>query len=64
MYRYKVSNLYKIVINFSLYNNMLILANSSFGNNNFISNKNNYENSTFGTIYKSSDKIPKTKTNI
>ena len=43
---------------------MLILANSSFGNNNFISNKNNYENSTFGTIYKSSDKIPKTKTNI
>lgn len=61
--RHKVKNLHKIVLDFSLSNFKLILANSFFGSIGFVSNKNDQKNSTSGnftsrnsisgTIYKS-----------
>lgn len=64
MHKCKISNLHKIVISFSLFNVGSILANSFFENNSFASNKNNQENSTLRTIYKSSNQTAKIKTNI
>lgn len=64
MHKRKVSNLYKIVLNFNLSNTRSILANGFFGNISFANNGNDQKNSTSGTIHKSSNQIPKTKINI
>ncbi len=63
-HRRKVPNLYEVVIDFSSSNAGSILANSSFGSIGFASNEDDRENSTPGTIYKSSDQTPNTGTNI
>lgn len=55
MGRRKVSNLYKVVIDYSLSNIGSILANSSFGNICFTSNEDDWENSTLGIIHKSNN---------
>ncbi len=62
--RRKVPNLHEVVIYFNLSNAGSISANSSFGSIGFVSNKDDRENSTPGTIYKSSDQTPDTGTNI
>lgn len=62
--RHKILNLHKVVINFNLSNAGSILANSSFGNIYFASNKDDWENSNPGTIYKNSDQTPDTGANI
>lgn len=54
MCKYKVPNLHEVVINFSLSNARSISANSSFGNIGFASNKDDQEDYTPRTIYKSS----------
>ncbi len=63
-YRRKIPNLYEVVIDFSLSNTGPTSANSSFGSISFASNKDNWENSTPGTIYKSSYQTPNIETNI
>lgn len=64
MCRLKVSNLYEIVIDFSLPNTGSISANSSFQSISFTGNENDWENFILGTVYKKSDQIPDTGTNI
>ncbi len=64
MRRYKVPNLYEVVIDFSSSNARSILANSSFGSIGFTSNEDNQENSTSGIIYKSSGQTLNIRTNI
>ena len=65
MHRRKISNPYEVVIDFSSSNTESISANKSFGKTSFASNEDDQENSTPGTIYKSSDQILlKTETNI
>ncbi len=55
IYRHKVPNLHEVVIDFSLSNTGSISANNSFENIGFASNEDDQENSTPGTIYKSSN---------
>ena len=55
MHRHKVPNLHEIVIDFSLSNTRSILVNNSFESISFVSNEDDWENSTPGTIYKNSD---------
>lgn len=64
MHKRKVPNLHKVVIDFSLFNARFILANNSFRSIDFTSNEDDWKNSPFGTIYKISDQIPDTRTNI
>lgn len=55
MHKRKVLNLYKIVLDFSSSNLRSILVNSFFGSFSFANNKDDQENSTSETIYKSSN---------
>lgn len=64
MHKRRVPNPHEIVIDFSSSNARSISANSSFGSIGFASNGDDQENSTPGTIYKSSDQTPETGTNI
>lgn len=64
MYKRKVPNPYKIVLDFNSSNLISILANSSFESINFAHNRDNKENSTSETIYKSNNQIFETGTNI
>lgn len=64
MYKRKVPNSHKIVIDFSSSNAGSTLAKSSFRSIGFANNKDDQENSTIRTIYKSSDQTPETGTNI
>ena len=61
--RRKVRNPHEIVLDFSSSNSGLISANSSFESIG-ASNENDQENSTFGTIYKSSNQTAKNGTNL
>lgn len=60
----KVRNLYEIVLDFSLFNSGLILANNFFESISFANNENNQKNSTFGTIYKSNNQTAENRVNI
>lgn len=51
--KHKIKNIQKVVLDFSLFNSRLILANSFFRSIGFASNENNQKNSTSETIYKS-----------
>lgn len=64
MYRYKVSNLYKIVIDFNLLSIRWILTNSSFTSIDFVNNKKDQENFTLEFIYKSNNYTSENKINI
>lgn len=64
MCKCKISNLHEIVFDFNSFNIRSISANKSFGSICFVSNDDNQENTTPGTIYKSSNKISDTGTNI
>lgn len=64
MCKCKISNLHKVVFNFSCYNTRSISANKSFGSSGFVSNDDDQENTTLGTIYKSTNKISNMRTNI
>lgn len=64
MHKYKVPNLHKIILDFSLSNARSILVNSSFKSISFANNRDHQENSTFEIIYKSNHQIPETRTNI
>ena len=59
-----VSNLYKVVIDFSFSDARTILANNSFRVISFASNEDDQKNSISRTIYKSADQTCKTETNI
>ena len=64
MCRYRVLNLYKVIIDFNSSNAGSILANSSLGSISFANNKDNWENSILKTIYRNSNLISNTRTNI
>lgn len=61
--RHKVKNLYEIVLDFNSFNSGLIPLNNSFECMN-ANNKNNQVNSTFETIYKSSNQTTENGNNI
>lgn len=64
MCKYRISNLHKVVFDFSSFNTRSISANKSFGSSGFVSNDDDQENTTPRTIYKSTNEISDTRTNI